>query len=263
MFPNGVSQGDMRVELSQYKERIAVTKEVVQRLTTLLKTFPWSPESQIAEIVLTAQSARAVASDLRVALGMERQNREQGSRRSQRHQSLLSQEKELDHRIGKFQKAQATLQFLIKDHSLQAATEAALQQNRVMIESIFMRIHSPHEFVGLGSAFSSLRRIGGEEAELNQISTGQRAAFALSIFLAQNSRLVGAPPVMLIDDPIAHIDDFNALSFLDYLRDLAISGRRQIFFATANDKIASLFERKFDFLGDDFSEIRLDRNGSK
>jgi chromosome segregation protein len=68
-----------------------------------------------------------------------------------------------------------------------------------------------------------------------------------------------APPVMLIDDPIAHIDDLNALSFLDYLREIANSGRRQIFFATANDKIATLFERKFDFMGRDFKRIDLHR----
>ena len=87
------------------------------------------------------------------------------------------------------------------------------------------------------------------EAKLSEISTGQRAAFALSIFLAQNAQLTVAPPVVLIDDPIAHVDDMNSLSFLDYLRDVVLTGRRQIFFATANGKLATLFERKFDFLG--------------
>jgi exonuclease SbcC len=65
---------------------------------------------------------------------------------------------------------------------------------------------------------------------------------------------------MLIDDPIAHVDDLNCLSFLDYLRDVALQGQRQIFFATANDKIASLFERKFDFLGpEEFRKYVLTR----
>jgi len=55
----------------------------------------------------------------------------------------------------------------------------------------------------------------------------------LSIFLAQNAQLMSAPPFILIDDPIAHVDDLNSLSFLDYLRDVALTGRRQIFFASA------------------------------
>jgi chromosome segregation protein len=93
------------------------------------------------------------------------------------------------------------------------------------------------------------------------VSSGQRAAYVLSIFLALNSRLKFAPPVILIDDPIAHIDDLNTLSFLDYLRDIAIAGQRQIFFTTANDKIAALFERKFDFLGPDgFQRLNLASN---
>jgi hypothetical protein len=60
--------------------------------------------------------------------------------------------------------------------------------------------------------------------------------------------------------PIAHVDDLNALSFLDYLREVAVRGKRQIFFATANDKLATLIERKFDFLGADFKKIALNRS---
>jgi len=54
------------------------------------------------------------------------------------------------------------------------------------------------------------------------------------------------------------VDDLNSLSFLDYLRE-TVRGERQIFFATANDKFASLFERKFDFLGDEFRRLDLSR----
>ena len=65
---------------------------------------------------------------------------------------------------------------------------------------------------------------------------------------------------ILIDDPIAHVDDLNSLSFLDYLRDVALTGRRQIFFASADDKLATLFERRFDLLGpEDFRRFDLRR----
>lgn len=113
----------------------------------------------------------------------------------------------------------------------------------------------------MGSSLATLvRKIDGSEARLTEISTGQRAAFGLSLSLAQNSQLTVAPPVVLIDDPIAHVDDLNSLSFLDYLREIAIMGSRQIFFATADDKLATLFERKFDFMGDKFRRFNLSRN---
>ena len=92
------------------------------------------------------------------------------------------------------------------------------------------------------------------------MSSGQRAAYALSLFLAMNSHLVNGPRVLLFDDPVAHIDDMNALSFIDQLRDLAIKESRQIFFATADNKLAGLFRQKFRFLGEDFHEIKLVRS---
>lgn len=65
--------------------------------------------------------------------------------------------------------------------------------------------------------------------------------------------------MVLIDDPVAHVDDLNALSFLDYLRDLAVTSKKQVFFATADARVAALFTRKFGFLGDDFKRIDLAR----
>lgn len=153
-------------------------------------------------------------------------------------------------RIKRLTEAQSNLESLQREHSLKSAMDTTLQQNRAGIEAIFSRIHSPAEFSGLGSIWATLvRKVDNSEAKLSEISTGQRAAFALSIFLAQNAQLRVAPPVVLIDDPIAHVDDLNSLSFLDYLREVVLMRRRQIFFATANDKLATLFERKFDFLG--------------
>ena len=58
---------------------------------------------------------------------------------------------------------------------------------------------------------------------------------------------------------IAHVDDLNILSFLDILRDLVLLDDRQVFFATANARIADLFYRKFDCLGTDFKNIPLNR----
>jgi DNA repair protein SbcC/Rad50 len=92
------------------------------------------------------------------------------------------------------------------------------------------------------------------------VSTGQRAALAVSIFLALNSLLKNGPAIILLDDPVAHVDDLNTLSFFDYLREVAVRNKRQIFFATANDKLANLFRKKFDFLGEQFKEIELNRS---
>ena len=72
---------------------------------------------------------------------------------------------------------------------------------------------------------------------------------ALSIFLTLNKQLDNGPDVILFDDPITTIDDLNVLSFLDYLREIVISTDKQVFFATANNDLANLFSKKFEFLG--------------
>ena len=191
-----------------------------------------------------------MAAELQTALSKERQAQVTYTESIERKERLELQLAKLRPRIERLARARSTLENLQSDPSLKSAIEDALQQNRAAIEAIFSRIHCPAEFRGLGSNWATLvRKVDGSEAKLNEISSGQRAAFALSIFLAQNAQLTVAPRVVLMDDPIAHADDLNSLSFLDYLREVALTGRRQIFFATASDKMATLFQRKFDYLG--------------
>jgi len=157
--------------------------------------------------------------------------------------------------------ARTVLDDLFANASLESATQDVLEAIGDQINDIFSRIHSPKEYEYVGSPDELLRSVETQETRtLAQVSTGQRAAFALSIFLARNRTATSAPPILLIDDPIAHIDDLNALSFLDYLRDLAVNSGRQIFFATADTRVASLFSKKFGFLGDDFKTISLIRD---
>ena len=104
-----------------------------------------------------------------------------------------------------------------------------------------------------------LERYDGGRSPVSQISTGQRAALALSIFLSLNSGVSTRAPWLLFDDPVVHVDDLNILSFFDMLRELVLLGNRQVFFATANTRIADLFAKKYDCLGADYREFHFKR----
>jgi len=252
----------LKDKFSELEERLASTESIQANLSEFLSSFPWPEEKPLAKLAVEADSVCKVATELKVTLAEEKQAKTFYAESIERKDLLEKRLEELKTRIKRFSAAYYTLEKLRKKYSLQSAMESALQQNREGIETIFLRIHSPADFQGLGSNWTTLvREMDDSEANLSEISTGQRAAFALSIFLAQNSQLKkGAPPVVLIDDPIAHIDDLNSLSFLDYLREIALMGRRQIFFSTANSKLATLFVRKFDFLGErGFRRINLSR----
>lgn len=166
-------------------------------------------------------------------------------------------------RAKNYEVATKALSLLLKECSVEHATKESLKEIGGQINDIFSRIHAPNEYEYVGEGETLLQTASTHQKRtLEQVSTGQRAAFALSVFLAMNRSATSAPPVILIDDPIAHIDDLNALSFLDYLRDLAVNSSRQIFFATADTRIASLFSRKFGFLGDSFQTIPLARKSA-
>lgn len=239
------------VLLVQLNERAATAEAILGQMLYFKEQFPCNVDTPLSQIVVTGTSIRKVASDYQATLRKERAMAVDSNELSIKQKQIETQLDGLKPRIERLQEAKSVVTKIRTEYSLTGAMEKALKQNRNAIEMIFGRIHAPAEFAGLGSNLTTLvRKSSGRIASLHQVSTGQRAAFALSLFLAQNVQLRTAPPVMLIDDPIAHIDDLNCLSFLDYLREVAVSGERQIVFATANDKLATLFQRKFDFLGD-------------
>lgn len=258
----GAKADDPRAALAQAKERLTQSALLRDKLSTLTEALPWPSWRPVAELAVEAKSVRAIASDLLESIELERLTADRKLNAVMTREATETRLAALQERLRRLADAQATLRALTKKHSLKDAVEAALTDNRAMIESIFVRIHAPAEFKGLGSSYSTLRRKGGGvEAKLSEISTGQRAAFALSIFLAQNAQLSGGPAIILVDDPVAHIDDLNCLSFLDYLRETVLAAPRQVVFATADARLASLIERKFDFLGDAFKRIDLHRPG--
>lgn len=148
----------------------------------------------------------------------------------------------------------------LSDNSEDIILEDFFKANLIEIKDIFTTIHSPKEFDNIAYVSSKLVLIkGGESYEISQISTGQRAALVLSIFISLNRKLENGPNILIFDDPVTFIDDFNALSFLDFLRYFIVKEKKQIFFATANKKFSSLFKKKFEFLGDEFKEFKLER----
>ena len=153
-----------------------------------------------------------------------------------------------------------TLKSLIDEGGDEQLT-AFLDSNLVEILDIFKSIHVPKEFSNIKLKGGSLYLVAHnkEERKITQISTGQRSALALSIFITLNRKLNNGPNIILFDDPVSFIDDLNALSFLDFLRLFVLRENKQIFFATANARLASLFEKKFNFLENDFCSWELKR----
>jgi len=243
--------------LTTIREELAT---VLHRLDQLRLLMDVRDDAPLTEIQVSVSAVASAFQQAQAAMVNESANSEELRRLPEtiaEHKSELEKAKSGSLALGT---AVDTLDDIIVNASLETATADALAAIGGQINEVFTRIHAPREYEYVGSREVLLRTANSHEPHtLEEVSTGQRAAFALSIFLARNRTAATAPPVLLIDDPIAHIDDLNALSFLDYLRDLAVNSGRQIFFATADTRIASLFSKKFSFFGDNFKTINLVR----
>ena len=242
------------------ERRLVDLRAVQEAVDKLGAHISVEPELRLSAVSGLLSQAAAAQRRLRLCLEAEATAHKSNTEAREAIESAESEEKRLNGMLSRYVAANKALEEVQLEHSLQSASREALRSNRLQIADIFERIHAPHEFEVCDSEEAPLRRIDTKSPiQLDSISTGQRAAFALSLFLALNSRSILSPKVVLIDDPVAHVDDLNTLSFLDYLRELAIAGERQIFFSTADDKLASLFGHKFSFLGDQFKRYSLTR----
>ncbi|MES9899201.1 MAG: hypothetical protein ABW148_09275 [Sedimenticola sp.] len=218
-------------------------------------------DADASSIAPLLDSAKASAE--RFAKALESESTSRANEVTAKEQLEKIEKRIVDHQAAekRVQQAIGVLLALEKEDSLIAATDAELVSVQTETDEIFRRIHSPREYGVRRDAKAPLYRLDkpSQAITLREVSTGQRAAFVLSVFLAMNAKLQTAPPVLLFDDPVAHIDDFNSLSFLDHLRDIALEGRRQIFYATADSRLAGLFEHKFSFMGDKFKRFNLVR----
>lgn len=164
----------------------------------------------------------------------------------------------------RIEKGLAVINDILDNHNEASVLGNFIESNEAEIQEIFQNIHTPHEFSRIIFSVNQntvllKRRIDETEVPMSKISTGQRSALALSIFIALHKKLKHGPNILLFDDPVTYTDDLNILSFLDYLRELVINENRQLFFATANQKLAGLFEKKFAFLESEFKIFPFDR----
>ncbi len=140
-----------------------------------------------------------------------------------------------------------------------------LQENAKQIELFFKILHRPKEFGILNindGKISIVRNSNGSVVESSQMSTGQRMALAFSIMITLHKNAPNAPGFLMLDEPVANLDDMHVLNLIDLLRELAINGT-QIIITTADRQMAKYLRRKFSFFQNEYTHYELIRKGSE
>ncbi len=184
-----------------------------------------------------------------------------------RQANILKQlENEFNQNKAYKDKCSKALEVLNELKQLSHYNQDFLAENIGEISDRFISLHSPKEFDKLGlkdGKVIAYRRGTKKFIPIHQMSAGQRTAVVLSVFFTMNLRMPTAPKFLLLDEPIANMDDLNIVGLLDFLRELTISKGVQIFFTTANPTVAALFKRKFSFAKSGFYSFDFIRLGEE
>jgi exonuclease SbcC len=256
------------LKLKDYTDSLDKIEEIVKSNETLIESVQFSFD-KIKQYIEISYNENIIEISKKLSLLKENLNSlEQLENNQKEIKKLLSVNYELEESLPKEETLKKRLNkavFVLKKIS-ESGENSILQDffdtNLNEIKDIFKTIHSPQEFTDIKFEDKKLVLFKEDDVpyEISQISTGQRGALVLSIFISLNRKLRNGPKILIFDDPVTFIDDFNALSFLDFLRYFIVKEKKQIFFATANKKFASLFKKKFEFLGEnEFKEFELER----
>jgi DNA repair exonuclease SbcCD ATPase subunit len=258
-----------RLNLKDYIENLDEIEEIVKSNVTLIETLSYSFDkikqyieiSNDDSVIDISKELSLLKENLKTLTDLENNQNEIKKLLDNNNEieSTITTTKTLNSRLNKAVNCLKNLNSNNEDSILQGFFDSNLNE----IKDIFKTIHSPQEFSNIKFEDKKLvlfKKDDDKTYEISQISTGQRGALVLSIFISLNRKLQNGPKVLIFDDPVTFVDDFNALSFLDFLRYFIVKEKKQIFFATANKKFASLFKKKFDFLGEnEFKEFLLER----
>lgn len=257
------------LKLKDYTESLDKIQEIVTSNETLIDSLNFSFD-KIKQYIEIDNDEKIIDISKRINLLKENLNSLIQLENNQNEiKKLLSENTELENSIPteealkkRLNKAVNALKKL-NNNGENSILQSFFDTNLDEIKDIFKTIHSPQEFTNIKFEDKKLVLFKEDDDatyQISQISTGQRGALVLSIFISLNRKLQDGPKILIFDDPVTFIDDFNALSFLDFLRYFIVKEKKQIFFATANKKFASLFKKKFEFLGEDeFKEFQLER----
>lgn len=143
--------------------------------------------------------------------------------------------------------------------SLSSFVENGIRSNIQQISRFFKWMHHSGEFERLDIdeyGIYAVRGMNQQMVRTYEMSTGQRATIAMAVMFALHMAASDAPQFLLLDEPLATMDDTQVLNVLDILKSLA-EQNTQIFFTTANGIMIDLFKKCFANTSYDYKEYQF------
>lgn len=143
--------------------------------------------------------------------------------------------------------------------TLSSFVEKGIRRNIQQISKFFKWMHHSGEFEKLDideNGIYAVRGLNHQEVRTYEMSTGQRSTIAMAVMFALHMAAPDAPQFLLLDEPLATMDDTQVLNVLDILKSMA-EHNTQIFFTTANGIMINLFKESFKNTPFDYKEYQF------
>ena len=143
--------------------------------------------------------------------------------------------------------------------SLSSFVENGIRSNIQQISKFFKWMHHSGEFEKLDiddKGIYAVRGLNKQEVRTYEMSTGQRSTIVMAVMFALYMAAPNAPQFLLLDEPLATMDDTQVLNVLDILKSMAEQDT-QIFFTTANGIMINLFKECFKNTTFDYKEYQF------
>ena len=108
--------------------------------------------------------------------------------------------------------------------SLSSFVENGIRSNIQQISKFFKWMHHSGEFEKLDiddKGIYAVRGLNKQEVRTYEMSTGQRSTIAMAVMFALHMAAPNAPQFLLLDEPLATMDDTQVLNVLDILKSMA------------------------------------------
>lgn len=156
-------------------------------------------------------------------------------------------------------RCQAAVNALNRMPSLKTFVTDTVEANIQRISYYFRWMHHSGEFESLGIdeiGVYAIRGVDNRLVRVYEMSTGQRTSLAFSVMLAFYTVADTAPKCLLLDEPLATMDNVQVGNALDILKSLADQGT-QIFFTSASLDTIKLFQNFFRNTTFDYREFEF------
>jgi exonuclease SbcC len=246
---------NIRKDIDKFKEKVNENNELLSKIKSISKYFDIAQNQNIKSWITKIFEIKERA---RVGIKRIEKNKELEELNNNINKANL----EIDELKNQLKRCKIACKIFDQLKYLKVYTDDFIEDNIERIKKFFNLIHTPREFNDLILEERSIKIFReSSKVKATEISSGQRVSLALSILFTLHLAAPNTPRFIILDEPIANLDDLHLLNLLDILRDLAANGR-QIFFTTANPEVANIFRRKFSFFREKFKFFELNRYGN-